>query len=145
MENAGQIDILLIEDDPLDAEMTIRTLQHNIVNTLHWVKDGQEALDFLFCEGSYENRKGIEPPKLILLDIKLPKVNGIEVLHRIKADEHLRRIQIVIMTSSSEQPDIAEAFRLAVNSYVVKPIDYASFAKTIARIGLYWIVTDRAK
>ena len=142
--DSDKVEILLVEDSPYDADMTKRTLKkHNFLNPLHWVKDGQEALDFLFCEGVYTGRKGADPPKLILLDIKMPKIDGIEVLRRIKADEHLRSIPVVIMTSSSEQPDVAEAYRLGVNSYIVKPVEIGAFAQTVAKIGMYWIMTNR--
>jgi two-component system, response regulator len=140
--NTDHIEILLAEDNMHDAEITIRTLKkHNFLNPLKWVKDGQEALDFLFCEGAYTNRRGEEPPKLILLDIEMSKVTGIEVLHKIKADAKLCMVPIVIMTSSSEQPDVAEAYRLGVNSYVVKPVDSGAFAETLEKAG--WIATHR--
>ena len=138
--NTDQIEILLAEDNMHDAEITIRTLKkHNFLNPLKWVKDGQEALDFLFCEGPYANRRGAEPPKLILLDIEMSKVTGIEVLHKIKADAKLCMVPIVILASSSEQPDVAEAYRLGVDSYVVKPVDFGAFAETLAKAG--WIAT----
>ena len=144
MATANQIEILLVEDNPLDAEMTMRTLKkHNFVNPLQWVKDGQEALDFLFCEGAYADRRAMEWPKLILLDIKMPKVNGIEVLQKIKQDDKLRRVPVVILTSSAEQPDIEEAYRLGVNSYIVKPVEFGAFAETVAKVGMYWIMTNR--
>src|SRR5688572_3592428 len=106
MNNVCQVEILLVEDNPMDAEMMIRTLKKDLFLTkLHWVKDGQEALDFLFCAGTYENRKGLIRPGLILLDIRMPKVSGIEVLRAIKSDPQLRRIPVVIMSASSEDPD----------------------------------------
>jgi two-component system response regulator len=143
MEN--KIEILLAEDNPHDAEMTMRTLKkHNFLNQLHWVKDGQEALDFLYCKGAYASRTTAEPPRLILLDIKMPKINGIEVLHKIKSDDKLRTVPVVVMTSSEEQPDIADAYRLGVNSYIVKPVEFGAFAETVAKIGMYWMVTNRA-
>lgn len=144
MNNTNPVEILLVEDNPHDAEMTTRTLKKsNFLNPLHWVKDGQEALDFLFAEGAYADRKDADPPKLILLDIKMPKVNGIEVLKKIKLDERLRMVPVVIMTSSSEQPDVAEAYRLGVNSYIVKPVEFGAFAEMVAKIGMYWILTNR--
>ena len=142
--NSNSIEILLAEDNPQDAEMTIRALRkHNFLNPVHWVKNGQEALDFLLGEGAYTQRKGAPPPDLILLDIKMPKLSGIEVLERIKADAGLRLIPVVIMTSSDEQPDVAEAYRLGVNSYIVKPVEFGAFAETVAKIGMYWIITNR--
>ena len=143
MESTNQVDILLVEDSPLDAEMTIRTLnKHNCSNSLHWVKDGQEALDFLFCEGAYESRKGMEPPQLILLDINMPKVNGMEVLRKIKEHADLRLVPVVMMTSSSKHPDSLEAYRLGVNSYIVKPVEFGEFAETVAKVGMYWMMTN---
>ena len=143
VEKTHRIEILLVEDNPIDAEMTIRTLrQHNFLNPLLWVKDGQEALDFLFCVGAYANRKGMEPPKLILLDIRMPKVNGIEVLQKIKTDARLRLVPVVVLSSSSEHPDIAEACRLGVNSYIVKSIDFGAFAETIAKVTKRYIPTN---
>ena len=144
MENPTQIEILLVEDNPVDAELTIGALKkHNFLNPLQWVKDGQEALDFLFGEGAYADRTGVKLPKLILLDIKMPKVSGIEVLRKIKADAELRAVPVVIMSSSSEHPDIAEAYRLGVNSYIIKAVDFGVFAKTVAKVGTYWLTTNR--
>ena len=142
MNNVGQVEILLVEDNPIDAEMMIRTLKKDhLLIKLHWVKDGQEALDFLFYAGTYENRKELRPG-LILLDIRMPKVSGIEVLRAIKSDPHLRRIPVVIMSASSEDPDIAEAYRLGVNSYVVKSINFDAFAASVAKVGNYWITAN---
>ena len=137
-----RIEILLVEDNPIDAEMTIRTLrQHDCLNPLLWVKDGQEALDFLFCVGAHADRKGVEPPKLILLDIRMPKVNGIELLQKIKTDARLSLVPVVVLSSSSEHPDIAEACRLGVNSYIVKSIDFGAFGESIAKAAKRYIPT----
>jgi len=136
--------ILLAEDNPRDAEMTLRSLKkHNIANSVHWVKDGAEALDFMFCEGAYAGRDPGHAPRLILLDIKMPKVDGIEVLRRLKADARTKTTPVVIMTSSNEERDVFESYRLGVNSYIVKPVQFESFLDTVAKIGLYWLLTNR--
>jgi two-component system response regulator len=138
------VEILLAEDSAQDAEMTQRALRkHNLSNRLHWVKDGAEALDFIHCSGAYAARDPSGLPKLVLLDLKMPKVDGIEVLRRLKAEERTRGIPVVMMTSSNEESDIAASYRLGVNSYIVKPVDFAAFAKTVADIGLYWGIMNR--
>ena len=144
MNEDQQVEILLVEDNPNDAALTMRSLkQGNFLNKLYWVKDGQQALDFLYCTGDYAARDGDDHPKLILLDLKMPKVDGIEVLQRIKSDERLRVIPVVVMTSSNEQPDVTESYRLGVNSYVVKPMEFGAFAEAVAKIGMYWIMVNR--
>jgi CheY-like chemotaxis protein len=138
-----QIEILLVEDNPEDAEMTMRALRkRNLANQLHWVKDGAEALDYLFGTGEYAGRDKHHPPKLVLLDIKMPKVDGIEVLRRIKASD-LKTVPVVVMTSSNEERDVLESYRLGVNSYIVKPVQFEAFLDTVAKIGLYWVLTNR--
>jgi two-component system, response regulator len=138
-----QIEILLVEDNPEDAEMTMRALRkRNLANQLHWVKDGAEALDYLFGTGQYAGRDKDQPPKLVLLDIKMPKVDGIEVLRRVKASD-LRTVPVVVMTSSNEERDVLESYRLGVNSYIVKPVQFEAFLETVAKIGLYWVLTNR--
>ena len=145
MSDYNQIEILLAEDNPRDAEMTLRALRSiNLGNKVHWVKDGEEALDFLQRRGEYQEREARQMPKLILLDIKMPKVDGIEVLRQVKSDEFLQLIPVVVMTSSNEERDVVESYRLGVNSYIVKPVQFASFVETVANIGLYWVVTNRA-
>ena len=141
-----QVEILLVEDNPHDAEMTMRALRRqNLVNKLHWVKDGAEALDYMFCAGSYAQRDPeTTTPKLIMLDIKMPKVDGIEVLRRLKADAATRSVPVVVMTSSNEERDVMESYRLGVNSYIVKPVEFEAFLETVAKIGLYWMLTNRA-
>jgi two-component system response regulator len=143
MSGLEQVEILLVEDNAEDAEMTMRALRKpNLANHLHWVKDGEEALDYLFCSGPYAHRKPTQPPKLVLLDIKMPKVDGIEVLRRVKGSE-LRSIPVVVMTSSNEERDVMESYRLGVNSYIVKPVQFDSFLETVSKIGLYWVLTNR--
>ncbi len=144
MEKLEQIEILLAEDSPKDAEMTQRALRkHNLGNRLYWVRDGAEALDFLYCRGAYADRDLARPPKLVLLDLKMPRVDGIEVLRHIKADERTRVIPVVVMTSSNEERDVTESYRLGANSYIVKPIEFGSFLEVVAKIGLYWVLTNR--
>ncbi len=139
-----QVEILLAEDNPEDAEMTMRALRrNNLANKVHWVKDGAEALDYLFCTGGHAGRDLRKPPKLVLLDIKMPKVDGIEVLRRLKADTATRTIPVVVMTSSNEERDVMESYRLGVNSYIVKPVQFDAFLETVAKIGLYWVLTNR--
>jgi two-component system, response regulator len=139
-----QVEILLVEDNPEDAEMTLRALRtRNLANQVHWVKDGEEALDYLFCSGPYAGRNTAHPPKLVLLDIKMPKIDGIEVLRRVKGSE-LRSVPVVVMTSSNEERDVLESYRLGVNSYIVKPVQFEAFLETVSKIGLYWMLTNRA-
>lgn len=145
MNEYDEVEILLAEDNSRDAEMTMRALRKiNLSNKLHWVKDGEEALEFLQCTGKYEGRDPGNSPKLILLDIKMPKVDGIEVLRRIKTSETLRKIPVVVMTSSNEERDVMDTYELGVNSYIVKPVQFPAFVETVANIGLYWILTNRA-
>jgi CheY-like chemotaxis protein len=139
-----QIEILLVEDNAEDAEMTMRALRRShLANQLRWVKDGAEALDYLFCAGPFAGRDVQRPPKLVLLDIKMPKVDGIEVLRRLKADASTRTIPIVMMTSSNEERDVAEAYKLGVNSYIVKPVQFENFLDTVGKLGLYWVLLNR--
>jgi CheY-like chemotaxis protein len=139
-----QVEILLVEDNPDDAEMTLRALRrNNLANKVHWVKDGEQALEFMFRTGAYAGRDPAAVPKLVMLDIKMPKVDGIEVLRRIKANEETRTVPVVVMTSSNEERDVFETYRLGVNSYIVKPVQFEAFLETVAKIGLYWVITNR--
>jgi len=141
---AEQVEILLAEDNSEDAEMTMRALRrHHLANQVRWVKDGAEALDYLFCRDQYVGRDPSRPPKLVLLDIKMPKIDGIEVLRQLKADPTTRSIPVVVMTSSNEERDVLESYRLGVNSYIVKPVQFNQFIETVAKIGLYWLLTNR--
>jgi len=137
-------EILLAEDNGADAELTLRALRRRgVERNVHWVKDGAEALEYLFGEGQYAHLSGRPAPRVVLLDVKMPKVDGIEVLRRLKQDPIRRVIPVVVMTSSKEQRDIAESYRLGANSYVVKPVQFDSFLETVSRIGDYWIQTNQ--
>jgi two-component system response regulator len=139
-----EVEILLVEDNPTDAELCIRALKKsNLANSLVWVKDGAEALDFLFATGTYSDRSVTCPPKVVLLDLRLPKVDGMDVLRRVKADERTRSIPVVVLTSSKEDRDIAESYKLGVNSYISKPVEFDSFAKTVSELGMYWLLVNR--
>jgi len=143
MDTFEKVDILLVEDNPTDAELTMRALRKgNIANHITWVKDGAEALEFIFRNGAYAGRPD-QNPRLILLDLKLPKVDGIEVLRRIKADEQTRAIPVVMVTSSQEGRDITESYKLGVNSYVVKPVEFEQFSETVAKAGFYWMLVNK--
>lgn len=144
-DRRSDIEILLVEDNPTDAELTIRALKiHNLANRLVWVKDGAEALDFIYGQGAYADKRGHPSLKVVLLDLRLPKVDGIEVLQRIKSDPSTRCTPVVILTSSKEDRDVMESYRLGVNSYISKPVEFEEFAKTVAELGLYWLMTNRA-
>ena len=138
------VDILLVEDNPRDAELTIRALKRrNLANQLLTLEDGAEALDYIFCRGRYEDREITQRPKVVLLDLKLPKVNGLEVLRAIRADERTSMIPVVMVTSSREDPDIITAYDLGANSYVVKPVDFDAFMEAMSRLGLYWLLVNQ--
>lgn len=139
-----EIEILLVEDNPTDAELTMRALKRkNLINKLVWVKDGAEALDFLFAKGEYSDRNVDDLPKLILLDLRMPKVDGLEVLHEIKADARTKRIPVVVLTSSEEDRDIVESYKLGVNSYVSKPVEFDEFIDAVSTMGFYWILINK--
>lgn len=144
MISLDAIEIVLIEDNPHDVELALRALKKNgLANKVQVLQDGAEALDFLFSTGVYASRNYNSRPKVILLDLKLPKVDGMEVLRRVKADERTRAIPVVVMTSSQEEQDIVESYRLGVNSYIVKPVDFDKFAQSVADMGLYWLLLNK--
>ena len=143
MENK-EVEILLVEDIMSDAEMTIRSLQKkNIANKIMHLKDGAEALDFIFGTGNYAGRNIKNTPKVILLDLKMPKVDGLEVLQKIKSDAYAKTIPIVVLTSSQEDPDVRKCYELGVNSYIVKPVGFDNFTKVISELGLYWLLLNQ--
>ena len=145
MNQFDAVDILLVEDSPHDAELTVRALKkRNLANRFFLVEDGAEALDFLFCKGRYKERETTNPPKVVLLDLKLPKVNGLEVLRAVRADERTHRIPVVVVTSSREDPDIKAAYELGANSYVVKPVDFDAFQEAMSNLGFYWLLVNQA-
>ncbi len=140
----SEVEILLVEDNPYDVEMTINSLQqHKISNKIFVTRDGAEALDFIFARGEYSGRDVSAKPRVILLDLKLPKKNGLEVLREIRSDESTKQIPVVILTSSQEESDIVESYKLGVNSYIVKPVDFENFTKAISNIGLYWLILNK--
>lgn len=144
MDEYEHVEILLVDDSPLDAELAMRGLkQHNLANSIVWVKDGEQALDYVYRRGDFEGREG-SGPRLILLDLKMPKVDGIEVTRVLKADERKRHIPIVIMTSSKEERDISESYSIGANSYIVKPLDFESLANVASQAGYYWLAINRA-
>ena len=135
--------ILLVEDNRADIKLTLAALRaENLCNDIDVVRDGEEALDYMFCRGTYAKREGKRPPCMVLLDLKLPKLDGIEVLRRLKTDERTRMIPVVILTSSSEERDLFEGYRLGVNSYIQKPVDFESFRQTVKQLGFYWLVVN---
>jgi len=141
----SELEILLVEDNMNDAELTIRALRkNNLANRLVHVIDGEEALQFLFSEGKFSDRKIDETPKMILLDLKMPKLTGIEVLRIIKEDERTKRIPVVVLTSSNQDPDIQICYDLGVNSYVVKPVEFDAFVKAVSELGMYWMILNKA-
>ena len=143
MTENNLVDILLIEDNPYEAELTIRSLKkHNFSNNLKHISDGPEALDFIFSRGGYSDRKDLRNPKLILLDLKLPKIGGLEILRELKSHEHTKTIPVVVLTSSKEEKDVVESYRLGVNSYIVKPVNFESFSEAVAKLGLYWVLLN---
>jgi two-component system response regulator len=144
MGDQGEFEIVIVEDDPNDAELITRILRkHNLANKLVLLKDGADALDFLFGQGNFADKYD-DGPKVILLDLKLPKINGIEVLRKIKSDERTRKIPVVILTSSREDRDLKDAYDLGVNSYVTKPIKFDEFAKVVADLGMYWMLLNKS-
>ena len=139
------IEILLVEDNPNDLELALRALKKaKISNRIQIARDGEEALDFIFCLGVHANRRIEDTPKVILLDLKLPKVDGLEVLRRVKGDPRTRSIPVVVMTSSKEQNDVVESYQLGGNSYIVKPVNFERFAEAVQQLGFYWLLLNQA-
>lgn len=138
-----ECDILIVEDNPTDAELMVRVLRRaKVANAITVVEDGAEALDYLLGTGAHSDRPNHGTPRAVLLDLKLPKLSGLEVLRHIRSDDRLRHLPVVVVTSSSEEPDIAEAYRLGVNSYVVKPVEFERFAEAMTHVGLYWMLVN---
>jgi len=141
---AAEVEILLVEDNPKDVELTLHALRkENLCNHIHVARDGEEALDFLFCRGSYSDRSLDHPPKLVILDLKLPKVDGMEVLREIKKNVHTQAIPVTVLTSSKEDRNLVESYKLGVNSYIQKPVDFNQFRETVKKLGLYWLVVNQ--
>ena len=142
--NLNEVEILLVEDNPNDAELTIRALkQHHLANNLVHVRDGEEALDFIFARAAYAERRIENAPKVILLDLKLPKVDGLEVLRKIKSDERTKTFPVVVLTSSREEQDVVNSYKLGVNSYIVKPVNFDKFLDAVSDLGLYWLLLNQ--
>lgn len=138
------VEVLLVEDMPADAELAIRALKkRGLANQLVWVKDGAEALDFIFGNGEYAGRDVNCAPKVVLLDLRLPKISGVEVLRRLKSDERTRWIPVVVLTSSHEDVDLQECYALGVNSYICKPVEFDEFSKVVGELGLYWLLVNK--
>jgi CheY-like chemotaxis protein len=142
--STNEIEVLIVEDSADDLEMTLRALRKaKLANSIHVARDGVEALEFIFGEGAHNGRTVENGPKVILLDLKLPKVDGLEVLRRVKADPRTKKIPVVVLTSSKEQPDVAECYNLGVNSYIVKPVNFERFAAAVAELGMYWLLLNQ--
>jgi CheY-like chemotaxis protein len=139
-----KIDVLLVEDNPSDAELTIKALRKNkIINALLHLQDGEDALDYIFATGKYADRNMDDIPKIILLDLKMPKVDGLEVLTKLKSDQRTKIIPVVLLTSSKEEKDIVNSYKLGVNSYIVKPVEFDTFVKAVSDVGLYWLLVNQ--
>jgi CheY-like chemotaxis protein len=144
MSNINEVEILIVEDNPNDAEMAIRALKKNkLTNNILVVKDGERALDFIFSRGEVKEKNINSRPRLILLDLKLPKVDGLEVLKTIKSDDVAKIIPVVVLTSSKEESDLIKSYQLGVNSYIVKPVDFDKFVKAVGDLGLYWLLLNQ--
>jgi len=144
MENFNEVEILIVEDNPNDAEMALRALKKNkLANNVLIVEDGDQALDFIFARGKYSRREKKIRPKIILLDLKLPKVDGLEVLKEIKSNEQTKIIPVIVMTSSKQETDMMKSYQLGVNSYIVKPVDFDKFVDAVRDLGLYWLLLNQ--
>ena len=143
MNEANIVEILIVEDTPQDLDLALRALRKaNLANHIQVARDGEEALQFLFCEGPYAGRTMGKGPKVILLDLKLPKVDGLEILQRIKSDPRTKSIPVVVLTSSKEQNDVVESYNLGVNSYMVKPVNFEQFSEAVQKLGMYWLLLN---
>lgn len=144
MDEWNAVEILLVEDNPQDLELALRALRKaNLANRIQVARDGAEALDFILCQGAFAGRNANESPRVILLDLKLPKVDGLEVLERVKSDPRTRTIPVVVLTTSNERRDLSESYRLGANSYIVKPVDFDQFTAAVRELGLYWLVLNQ--
>jgi CheY-like chemotaxis protein len=144
MSENSAVEILIVEDTPQDLELTLRALQKaKLTNHIHVARDGAEALEFLFAEGPHAGREIEDGPKVILLDLKLPKIDGIEVLRRIKGDPRTKTIPVAVLTSSKEQKDVVESYQLGVNSYIVKPVNFERFVEAVQDLGMYWLLLNQ--
>jgi two-component system, response regulator len=143
MNPANIVEILIVEDTPEDLDLTLRSLRKaKITNHIQVARDGEEALEFIFCEGPFAERKIEDGPKVILLDLKLPKIDGLEVLQRIKSDPRTKSTPVVVLTSSREQSDVVESYNLGVNSYIVKPVNFEQFSEAVQKLGMYWLLIN---
>ena len=144
MSENHAVEILLVEDNPDDVALTMRALRNaNLANHIEVVRDGAEALDFIFCEGAHSGRNAEDGPKVILLDLKLPKVDGLDVLRRLKTDARTKFIPTVVLTSSKEQSDVVQSYNLGVNSYIVKPVNFDAFVTAVQQLGMYWLLLNQ--
>ena len=144
MNDSSMVEILIVEDTPQDLDLALRALRKaKVTNRIHIARDGEEAIQFIFCEGPYSERKLENGPNVILLDLKLPKIDGLEVLKRIKSDPRTRAIPVVVLTSSKEQKDVVESYNLGVNSYIVKPVNFEQFSEAVQKLGMYWLLLNQ--
>lgn len=143
MKNYDPVEVLIVEDNPNDAELTLRALKkNNLANDIYVAEDGQEALDFIFCRGEFASRNSARPLKVVFLDLKLPKISGLDVLREIKSNPLTKKIPVVIVSSSKEDPDIKTAYELGANGYVVKPVEFPDFMKSLENTGLFWLLVN---
>jgi two-component system response regulator len=144
MNEPNAVELLLVEDNPQDLELALRALRKaNLANCIHVVRDGAAALDYVFCEGPYAARRAADVPKVILLDLKLPKIDGLDVLKRIKGDPHTKTIPVVVLTSSNQQSDVVASYQLGVNAYIVKPVNFERFSEAVRDLGLFWLLLNQ--